>query len=117
MAFAPSRAPKPTVSRAVEGRAEIPGRAGLKRGLRRVVEGPRRVGIAQRPRPVGGLECREDERPGWGGAGTAVLAAAGERAPSQRSHVGRERRVAAASAQAILLQCGFQGAPPTSLQS
>lgn len=86
-------------------------------GLEEGGRGPRPVGIAQRPRPVGGPECREDERPGWGGAGTAVLAAAGEPAPSQRSHVGRERRVAAASAQAVLLQCGFQGAPPTSLQS
>lgn len=34
----------PTVSKTVEGRAGIPGRAGLERGLRRVVEGPRPEG-------------------------------------------------------------------------
>lgn len=40
-----------------------------------MVEGPRPKGIALRSRSVGGLECREDGRPRWGDAGTAVPAA------------------------------------------
>lgn len=46
----------------------------------------------------------------------AAVPAAGDRAQPQQSHAGRERRVAA-SAQTMPLQYGFQGAPPTSLQS
>lgn len=46
----------------------------------------------------------------------AAVRAAGERAPAQPSHAGRERRVAAC-ARNITLHSGIQGAPPSSLQS
>lgn len=56
----------------------------------------------------GGRPGREAQE-GRGGSSCACRQGAGA---VQRSHAGRERRVAG-SAQTVLLQCGFQGAPPS----
>lgn len=60
----------------------------------------------------GGRPGREAQE-GRGGSSCACRQGAGA---VQRSRAGRERRVAG-SAQTVLEQCGFQGAPPSSFQS